>query len=73
MWSENLNQAFIESKEMIIDAIRSCVHIFDLWKLIFIKSDWPKQGLGDFLMQKHCNCNSELPDCCKHHWLEGDT
>ena len=33
MWSEKLNQAFIESKDMIIDAIRGGVQIFDRGKL----------------------------------------
>jgi len=50
MWTENLNQAFIESKEMIIDAIRSGVQIFDLGKLTCLRPDWSKQGLGYFLM-----------------------
>ena len=67
-WTENLNQAFIESKEMIIDAIRSGVQIFDLEKLTCLRPDWSKQGLGYFLMQKHCNCNSRLPDCCTTGW-----
>ena len=63
-----MNQAFIESKETIIDAIRSGVQIFDLGKLTCLRPDWSKQGLGYFLMQKHCNCNSRLPDCCTTGW-----
>ena len=68
MWTENLNQSFIESKKLIIDAIRSDVQIFDLGKLTCLRPDWSKQGLGYFLMQKHCNCNSRLPDCCTTGW-----
>ena len=37
MWTENLNQAFIESKEMIIDAIRNGVQLFDLGKLTCLR------------------------------------
>ena len=64
MWTEKLNQAFKESKEIITDAIRSDVQVFDLEKLTCLRPDWSKQGLGYFLMQKHCECNSRLPDCC---------
>ena len=67
-WTENLNQAFYESKQMIFDAIRSGVKIFDLGKLTCIRPDWSKRGLGYFLMQKHCNCNSRIPDCCPTGW-----
>ena len=68
MWTEKLNQSFNESKEMIIDAIRSGVQIFDLEKLTCLRPDWSKQGLGYFLMQKHCKYNSRLPDCCTTGW-----
>ena len=68
MWTEKLNQSFNESKEIIIDAIKSGVQIFDLGKLTCLRPDWSKQGLGYFLMQKHCKCNSRLPDCCTTGW-----
>ena len=47
-----MNQAFNESKQMIVDAIRSGVQIFDLRKLTYLRPDWSKQGLGYFLMHK---------------------
>ena len=50
MWTEKLNQSFNESKEMIIDAIRSGVQIFDLEKLTCLRPDWSKHGLGFFFM-----------------------
>ena len=66
--TENFNQAFNESKEMIVNAIKTVVQTFDLRKLTSLGPDWSKQGLGYFLMQKHCNCNSLLPDCCTNGW-----
>jgi len=50
MWTEKLNQSFNESKEIIIDAIKSGVQIFDLGKLTCLRPDWSKQGLSYFLM-----------------------
>ena len=54
IWIENLNQVFNESKEMIIHVIKSDIQIFDLGKLTCLRSDCLTQGLGYFLMQKHC-------------------
>ena len=68
VWTKELNNAFNQSKVIIIDAIKSGVEIFDLEKLTCLRPDWSKQGLGYFLMQKHCTCNSRLPDCCTTGW-----
>ena len=64
IWTENLNQTFNESKEIIVEAIRIGLQIFDFEKLTCLRPDWSKQGLGYFLMQKHCNYVSRLLDCC---------
>ena len=67
-WTEVLDKAFIESKKHIIDAIKEGVEIFDTNKPTCLRPDWSKKGIGYFLLQKHCNCNSDLPDCCISGW-----
>ena len=31
-------------------------------------TDWSKEGVGFFLLQKHCCCDAELPNCCPDGW-----
>ena len=67
-WSEVLEKAFQESKNHIIESIREGVEIFDINKLTCLRPDWSKKGIGYFLLQKHCRCDAELPDCCNNGW-----
>ena len=67
-WSEVLDKAFEESKELIIQAIRTGVEIYDMSKPTCLRPDWSTCGLGYFLLQKHCTCLSDLPDCCPNGW-----
>ena len=67
-WNEALDKAFQQSKELIIQAIRSGVEIYDMSKLTCLRPDWSVNGIGYFLLQKHCTCSSSLPDCCTEGW-----
>ena len=63
-WTPELERAFQASKESIIAEVRHGVEIFDPTKRTCIRPDWSRQGIGYFLSQKHCLCDSCLPDCC---------
>ena len=67
-WSEVLDKAFNESKNHIIASILEGVEIFDMTKPTCLRPDWSKNGIGYILLQKHCHCTSELPDCCDNGW-----
>ena len=67
-WDSELNEAFVKSKETIVEAIREGVRIFDMGKPTCLRPDWSRRGIGYFLLQKHCTCISELPDCCPDGW-----
>ena len=67
-WSNELEEAFQQSKEAILDSIRQGVEIFDMQKLTCLRPDWSKRGIGYFLLQQHCNCPSRNPDCCPGGW-----
>ena len=67
-WTDKLDTAFNESKTAIIEAIRKGVEIFDLQKPTCLRPDWSCKGIGYFLLQQHCNCQSALPDCCPNGW-----
>lgn len=67
-WSTELETAFQQSKDAIVTAIIKGVEIFDLAKKTCLRPDWSRQGIGYFLLQKHCQCSSDLPDCCMDGW-----
>ena len=67
-WSDELQQAFDESKAAIIDAIMSGVEIFDPALRTCLRPDWSKQGIGYFLMQQRCDCSIKTPGCCANGW-----
>jgi hypothetical protein len=51
----------------IMDAIRGD-EIFDMAKKTCLRPDWSCQGVGFFLLQKHCTCPAEVPVCCEGGW-----
>ncbi|KAK3702077.1 hypothetical protein QZH41_014766 [Actinostola sp. cb2023] len=67
-WSTELEEAFKASKEAIVGAIRHGVTIFDNQRRTCLRPDWSRRGIGYFLLQKHCNCPSGIPDCCLGGW-----
>ena len=61
-WNEELD--IQQSKEIIIDAIKEGVIIFDLNRQTCLRPDWSKTGISFFLSQKHCSCSQPEPGCC---------
>ena len=68
-WSDELDRAFIDCKTAIADAIRHGVEIFDPNRRTCLRPDWSNRGIGYFLLQKHCLCDSDsIPNCCNSGW-----
>jgi len=67
-WNDELDNAFESSKIEIVTAIKNGVEIFDPTRLTCLRPDWSQTGIGYFLSQKHCQCESALPGCCEHGW-----
>ena len=69
VWTTELDDAFQESKQLIVEAIREGVRIFDPKRRTCLRTDWCKKGIGYILSQKHCQCTySSLPTCCPDGW-----
>ena len=64
-WDSELQSRFERSKDVIIRAIQDGIHIFDVKRPTCLRTDWSCDGIGYFLLQKHCSCASRLPDCCR--------
>ena len=67
-WTAELNETFEQSKVEIASAIENGVEIYDLTRVTCLRPDWSQKGIGYFLSQKHCECESSVPGCCKHGW-----
>ena len=67
-WTPELDNASNLSKIAIVEAIRHGVEIFDSSLRTCLRPDWSKTGIGYMLLQKHCDCPIETPDCCEDGW-----
>lgn len=67
-WTDELDVAFNRSKAELVEAIKHGVRIFDPLRRTCLSSDWSKTGVGYWLRQKYCECESTIPDCCDQGW-----
>ena len=67
-WDDTLDNIFKETKDVIISEIKEGVRIFDKSKPTCLATDWSRHGIGFWLFQKHCKCNSDKPFCCHTGW-----
>ena len=67
-WNDHMDSLFNESKAIILEEIREGVEIYDKTRPTCLATDWSKEGLGSWLLQKHCNCEPIKPLCCKTGW-----
>ena len=67
-WDDEFEDAFQKSKFELIEAIKHGVQIFHPKCKTCLSPDWSKTGIGYWLCQKYCNCNSDKPDCCEDGW-----
>ena len=67
-WTDQLAEAFQASKIHICDQIQTGVQIFDRGRPTCLATDWSKEGIGFWLLQKHYQCPSHDPFCCRDRW-----
>ena len=67
-WTEELQEAFEKSKEVIIEAVKDGIMTFEMDRTTCLATDWSKQGTGFALLQKYCDCRDITPICCSTGW-----
>ena len=67
-WTEELYKAFHLSKENIVSKIKEGVELFDINLPTCLATDFSVTGVGYFLLQKACSCDSKVPTCCADGW-----
>ena len=68
IWTAELDKFFEETKAIIIQEIQKGVEIFDKNIPICLATDFSKDGIGFWLLQKHCMCSSAKPFCSRTGW-----
>lgn len=67
-WTTELDDLFNKTKLAIVRDIEHGVQIFDPNRPTCLSTDWSQQGIGYWLLQKHCQCTQIHPLCCKTGW-----
>lgn len=67
-WTPELDRTFQLAKEEIIRSVTDGVKHFDVNRWTCLATDWSRQGIGFFLMQKWCECSNLHPKCCHDGW-----
>ena len=68
VWNEHMETAFRKAKEQIAKEITKGIKIFERNRTTCLATDWSKSGIGAWLLQKHCVCDSQKPFCCPNGW-----
>ena len=68
VWTDELDKAFTESKEVIIEAVKEGIMTFEMGRTTCLATDWSKEGIGFVLLQKYCSCKERTPICCSTGW-----
>merc|ERR1712155_261027 len=68
VWTEQLEEKFNLAKEEIVKAVTDGVRFFDVKRQTCLATDWSKEGIGFFLLQKWCQCPEIHPRCCTDGW-----
>ena len=68
LWTQDLQNSFERSKEVIVKAVENGVRIYDPTKTTALCTDWSKTGIGFLLLQKECLRELITPVCCPTGW-----
>ena len=63
-WNEDRQRDFEGAKQQKADKEEEGVRLFRVGRTTAFVTDWSKEGLGFFLLQKLCSCNEIMPRCC---------
>ena len=67
-WDEDLQEAFDQAKDKIVESVKEGVKNFDPDRTTCVSTDWSKVGISFLVMQKHCSCPEVSPVCCTGGW-----
>lgn len=68
LWTKETQEAFENSKDVIIEQVKEGVRTFDVNRTTCLSTDWSKEGIGFVLLQKYCQCQNITPICRTTGW-----
>ena len=67
-WTQELDELFKKSKEVIVDRVSEGIKLFDPRLTTCLATDFSGKGVGFLMLQKTCACPSQVPTCCPEGW-----
>ena len=67
-WNADMEQALTAAKATIVRKIEKGIRIFEKGRKTCLATDWSKTGIGAWLLQKHCKCDTLKILCCPTGW-----
>ena len=64
-WTDDLNDLFEESKQLIIEEVKKDVCIFDKKKPTCLATNWSKSGIGYCLLRSIADAKKSSPSAVK--------
>ena len=68
IWNEEMETSFRKAKKQIAREIVKGIKIFEKHRTTCLATDWSRSGVGAWLLQKHCTCDSKKLFCCPTGW-----
>ena len=62
-WTEELENLFQQSKDVIINEMKEGVSLFEVSRPTLLSTDWSVSGISFTLKQKYHECKSVAPSC----------
>ena len=67
-WDKPLQIIFDDCKQHIADMVEQGIRTYDKDRYTCLATDWCKDGIGYWLLQKYCKCDVINPTCCSGGW-----
>ena len=64
-WDAKLQDLFEEAREEVVRKVEAGVKMFEVDRVTCLATDWSKESVGFFMLQKYCSCQDIKMGCCK--------
>ena len=61
-WDAKLHELFEEVREEVVKKVEAGVKMFEMDRVTCLATDWSKEGVGFFMLQKYCKCQDGYKD-----------
>ena len=62
-WDVKFQELFEEARDEVVKKVDAGVKMFELDRVTCLATDWWKEGVGLFMIQKYCSCHDIKMGC----------